>query len=365
MAEMFTSLPDDLRPTTKDLAPDGLEAVMDRLGFELVTDNPERKIPLSEFQRLLGNGPLAPMLWPEGAYKPEERIQFCDARGIGLQFVNPTFMVTSLRRVRDRHAELVVPFVEAYNDWAADVYRRHLDRFIPVTYLLLDDVGWACAELRRMREKGSRAFVFSFVPIRGRSLADPSLDPLWSTAVELAMIPFLHVGVARSKIDPAWAMVNGKVDPALALRLIFNENHIHPQTVLSALILGGVFDRHPQLTVVCQEFGISWIHSWMEASGFHRFTDVFEVLFGEWPCRRNARDYLGRNIRLCPLPRHRPDTIIRDFGEDITVFATDYPHPEGAESAKADFDALFERENVAPTARARFFGGNIEELLAR
>ena len=47
------------------------------------------------------------------------------------------------------------------------------------------------------------------------------------------------------------------------------------------------------------------------------------------------------------------------------VFATDYPHPEGAESARADFEALFERESVTASARARFFGGNMEDLLAR
>jgi uncharacterized protein len=363
--EMFASLPDELRPETKDIVPNGIRSLQEKLGYELETDTPDRRIPVSQFQQLLLESPMGSTLWPEGAYKPEERMRFCDARGIGLQFVNPTFMVPTLRRVRNRRPDLVTPFVGAYNNWAANVYRGHLDRFIPVTYLMLEDLDWACAELRRMRERGSRAFVFSCHPVHGRSIADPIMDLLWSTAVELGMIPFLHVGVGRHKIDPAWAMVNGKLDPGLAIRLILNENHIHPQRVLSGLILGGVFDRHPNLTIVCQEFGVSWISSWLEASGFNRFTEMFEVLFGEWPCKRNAREYMGRNIRMCPLPRHRPDVLIREFGENIAAFATDYPHPEGADSAKADFEELFARESVAPAARERFFGGNIEELLAR
>lgn len=363
--EMFTSLPDELRPAAKDIVPGGVTSLTEKLGYELVSDTPNRKIPVSEFQRLLVNSEMGSTFWPQGSFRPEERVRFCDEHQIGLQFINPTFMVPTLRRVSDRHPELVVSFVEAYNDWAAEVCRSHLDRFIPVTYLLVENVQWACAELRRMRRRGSRAFIFSSRSVGGRSVADPSMDPMWSTAVELGMIPFLHVGVGRSKIDHAWAMVNGRLDPALAIRLILNENHIHPQRVLSGLILGGVFDRHPNLTVVCQEFGVSWINSWVEASGFNHFTAMFAVLFGDWPCKRDARDYMGRNIRMCPLPRHRPDALMRDFGEEVVAFATDYPHPEGADSAKADFDALFARENVSASARARFFGGNIEELLAR
>lgn len=363
VSEMFTGLPASLRPSAKELAPNGLGPILDTLGFEVTTDAPDRKIPLSEFQQLLGASPLGEQLWPEGAFDPEERIRFCDARGIDLQFVNPTFLVTTLRRVREEQPELAVPVVQAYNDWAAEVYRGRLDRFIPVTYLLVEDVAWACSELRRMREKGSRAFVFSFIPAHGRSIADPSFDPIWRTAVETGMIPFLHVGVARSQIDPSWASAHGKLDHRVAIRLIFNENHVYPQTVLSGLILGGVFDRHPELTVICQEFGTSWLNSWAEGVGFKRFEGIFEALFGAWPYQRELREYLGRNIRVSSLPADRVDRVIQDFGENVAVFATDYPHPEGAESAKRDFEALFDREQVPTSARARFFGGNVDELL--
>lgn len=365
VTEMFSALPPPLRPTVAQLAPRGVDALLERLGVELHSEDPNQRIGLSQLQQGLRDSALGAILWPQGAVDPAERLEFCDARGIGLQFVNPTFLVRMLRQLGEREPQLLRPVMEAYNSWAAQVLAGRLDRFIPVTYLRLDDVEWCCRELQRMRRLGSRAFVFPFEPVNGRSLADPALEPLWHTATELQMLAFLHVGVCRPPLDPAWASQGGRLNLELAIRLILNQNHVCPQLPLSSLVLAGVFDRHPRLTVIAQEFGISWVGSWAQSIGFNRFEGLFAELFSAWPCQRPAREYLCRNILVSPLPHENVPAFMREHGDGVAVFATDYPHPEGAESARADYQAAFSREGVPASAQARFFCENMLAAMNR
>src|SRR6266550_3553252 len=99
-------------------------------------------------------------------YAAEGRLRFCDERGIDVQFLNPTFLVGAFVQAgRARRPDLGPGIRQTWNRWAANQVEGHADRLLPVTQIDLGDVEWSIAEMTRMREAGSRAFVLPEAPV--------------------------------------------------------------------------------------------------------------------------------------------------------------------------------------------------------
>ena len=203
---------------------------------------------------------------------PEARLAFCDERGIDMQFLNPTFLVgTFVQAARARRFDLNQNIRQCWNRWAANQVHGHADRLSPVTQIDLSDLPWSINEMTRMRERGSRAFALPESPVGNprfapagapklaKSLSHPDFEPLWSAAEYLGMAAIAHVGFSRERINPGWAN-NGANDLATYsfLNMVVNPQ-VAPQLLLSALAFDGVFERHPRLTVIVEEVGISWL----------------------------------------------------------------------------------------------------------
>ncbi|MEQ8693059.1 MAG: amidohydrolase family protein, partial [Pseudomonadales bacterium] len=197
------------------------------------------------------------------------RLAVCDAEGIDLQFLNPSFLVNPLvQAARCGRADLAPRIRQCWNRWAMDVVHGHTDRLLPVTQLDLNDVDGAIAEMTRMRALGSRAFAIGECPVgidrraadqMARSLTHPDFEPLWSAAEDLGMAAIAHVGFGRERIQFGWAN-NGADDlSTYSLLSMALAPQMAPQLLLGALVFDGVFERHPQLTVVVEEVGISWL----------------------------------------------------------------------------------------------------------
>ena len=361
-AEFLAAIPEDQRPSYRELLSPGMRR---RLAMSF-GDDEQTEVLLSKIQKdTAADRPLAAFK-PKGAHDAAERLEFCDAHGIDVQLISPTVALGMVVKVGREQPHLRLRVIEAYNTWAARTVAGHTDRLIPVTYLDFADVSWAVRELTRMREAGSRAFLFPLDPSGGRSLADPALDPVWAAAVDLGMIAFMHVGYGRVTVDPGWAKVGDRFDATILARLVMTQTQTIPQMALATMIYGGVFDRHPGLTVVCQEFGLSWVEGWIDRIGpatrAGRPTGV--AVFG-WNLKRTPEEYLRHNIRFSPLQGQRVDELVEAIGPEVAVFATDYPHPEGSASAAKQFGAQLAAPRFDDDTRARFFGGTMEELLAR
>ena len=164
-------------------------------------------------------------------------------------------------RTRHRRSCARSPALEAVNTWMTDAAADYLDRLRPVTSLRFDDLDWVVAELTRMRERGSRAFLVSAEPAGGIPPMHPDFDKVWAAATDLGMIAHLHVGMNPGlSIQPRGANTD---DPAI-IRLISLQNpHHSAQVFLTAVVFGGVFERHPNLTVLVSELGIDWFPGWV------------------------------------------------------------------------------------------------------
>jgi hypothetical protein len=82
-----------------------------------------------------------------------------------------------------------------------------------------------------------------------------------------------------------------------------NTQRIHvAQNLLVSLLYGGVFARHPNLTVVLEEMKIGWLPSFVDACTRQSLPSMG---LGDWPYAVSGGDMLRRNVKITVRRRIR------------------------------------------------------------
>ncbi|MCG8592426.1 MAG: amidohydrolase [Proteobacteria bacterium] len=63
------------------------------------------------------------------------------------------------------------------------------------------------------------------------------------------------------------------------------------------------------------------------------------------------------------LPQDDADWLIEQAGDDVFMFASDYPHPEGGRDPLGRFERCMADAGTSPEAMDRFYSGNFEALM--
>jgi predicted TIM-barrel fold metal-dependent hydrolase len=289
---------------------------------------------------------------------PADRVAWLDQVGIDHAFVNPGGYGFLLPYVgNDPEA------VRRCNDFMADRLSGYTDRLVPVALVDWTDTDSSIAELARMRAKGSRAFWARAEPLDAVSPGHPAMDPLWAAATDLGMIAILHVGNVPTRFDGGWADMGwerpGSTGTGGFFRFANSFRHQAAEMMIGALVYGGVFGRHPNLTVLTEELHVAWLPE------FAARVASLDIA-GPWPFELAPSEMLRSNVRATPLiglgDGNVLDGIFTDFS-DMLVFSSDYPHGEG----NPDPIELYEPQLSAldPELRSQFLGENIAACLAR
>ena len=287
---------------------------------------------------------------------PATRVAWLDAQGIAVQNMISGTGYTLARAIRDRGLGMAA--LEACNTWMAEHSADHRDRLLPVTTLRYDDIMWATREMARMRERGSRTFLITSEPVNGIPHQHPDFDRVWSAAEDLGMAAMLHVGLAPAMYHGGWANTD---DPALIRLVSIMQPHQSAQVLLTMLVFGGVFERHPNLTVVFAELGIDWFGpavAWMDGMADS------PLVVGQYELPLRPSEYVRRNVRITPLPApHQvPNALLEQLPECV-VFSSDYPHFEGSGDPVGHYATAL--AGVDEARRNGFLAGNILESYAR
>jgi aminocarboxymuconate-semialdehyde decarboxylase len=174
--------------------------------------------------------PVKAPLWDLAA-----RIEVLDAHGVAVQVISPTPIMLTYwggpKPARD--------FARGVNDSLAADVASSAGRLVGLGTLPLQDVTLAVAELERVMGDLGLAGVEIGTNIAGRELDDPELEPFWAAAADLDASVFTHPldgggGAIRRTGQPYDFGLGMLTDTAMAA---------------TALICGGVLDRHPRLRV--------------------------------------------------------------------------------------------------------------------
>jgi predicted TIM-barrel fold metal-dependent hydrolase len=129
---------------------------------------------------------------------------------------------------------------------------------------------------------------------------------------------------------------------------------------LAAMIIDGVTDRFPRLKFGAIELGASWAPGWM------RFMDSAHAAFFKNEARLHAlsatpSEIVRRQVRITPYPHEDAGWIIREGGEEVFLFSSDYPHVEGGRNPLKRFDDSL--RGLTPAATGRFYRDNFVDLM--
>lgn len=290
-----------------------------------------------------------------GAVLTTRRLEVMDKMGIGKQLMFPgsvglygtilrvsahdrSFLPSINGSIEERVA-IADRCIARYQEWMQSL-ADFSPRVSPVVPIAEDTVPEVIATAKRMIDSGLRAiWLPAGIPVGGVSPAHSSLDPLWAMCAEADVTVTLHIGGEGKLLDSdEWANAEPfegfrslgefSVDPYSTTSL-----HVPFQNFLTAMVTGGVFQRHPRLRFGVIEVGGHWIGPLMEcmdlwannmghmSSNPHKLTEL-------------PSTYVKNNVRVSFFPFEPVDVYLDRYDvADVLAFSTDYPHVEGGKDA--------------------------------
>jgi predicted TIM-barrel fold metal-dependent hydrolase len=202
-------------------------------------------------------------------------------------------------------------------------------------------------------------------PKDGVSPTHPDYDPVWRALAE-RNVPFMvHIGGGGPAVRPVFHQNGKSVTDFLGggenvrAKDYLGVSHT-AEVFLGALIVDGVFDRFPTLRGGCIELGAIWVPGWMTK------LDLAQKTFGRTePDLANLElkpsEYVHRNLWFTPFPSEPVGWLIEQAGDDLFLFSSDYPHPEGGRDPLKRFEDTL--TSIDAAAKERFYAGNFADMM--
>ena len=307
---------DHIDPAWRDKAPrlvDGGEGV----GDVFVVDGMRNPVPMglvaaagkpAEEIRILGTK------FEElhrGGWDPEARMDEQTRDGVAAEVIYPT---VGMVLCNHKDFDFKRACFQAYNRWIAEYCSAHPDRLLGCGQTAMRTPEEGIADLHEIKALGLRGVMMPGLPAV-EDYDSLVYDPFWEAAIELGLPLSFHILTTRGehtrgpKMSQFLSTVRGCQD------------------IMAMLVLGGVFERHPDLRVVCVEADAGWAPHFMyrmdHAYNRHRF-------------------WLPAGQHLSKLPsEYFADNIYVTFQDDWTAFrfadamdwhrllwANDFPHSD-------------------------------------
>jgi predicted TIM-barrel fold metal-dependent hydrolase len=282
----------------------------------------------------------------------ERMHQDCDRDGVDAAVVFPNKGLLSFATYDAQFSDAMC---RAWNTWAWEIYKDHLDRFKPMALIQTSDLDLAIAEARRCAALGYPGFnIPAAAWLEPRSpYNDPRYDALWAVLEEIGRPVCIHVATGR---DPRAAKGNGGAVLNFALGAMTQV--VEP---LAYILASGVFERFPRLRIGTIEGGVGWVPWLLET-----LDDIFykhHMWVRPW-LKQPPSAYYRTNSFSTFQEDHSGLRAMRDLDMlDNVVWGNDYPHMEGswphsAEALERQLGGLTEdeRAKLLGLNAARIFG---------
>ena len=237
-------------PGMKDTIPIGLVAAAGKKAEELA--GAAAAVKFADLQR--------------GSWDPEVRMADQDRDGVAAEVIYP-----SVGMVLCNHpdADYKKACFDAYNLWIAEFSGTHPDRLLGLGQTAVRSPKEGIEDLIRIKKMGLRGVMMSGYPVQ-EDYDSPIYDELWEAAIELKMPLSFHILTSKETIKGG-AGLAGRGPKLNGFMSIIRGN----QDIIGTFILGGVFERHPKLKIICVEADAGWAPHYMyrmdHAFDRHRF----------------------------------------------------------------------------------------------
>ncbi len=266
-----------------------------------------------------------------GTAGAEDRLKCLDLDGLDAEIIFPAVGAgpRAWRNIRDDDAYLAV--VRAYNDFIAEEYAAFApDRLMPIGAVPMSSVPDAIVEMTRCATLGLKGVMLSAFP-SGKGHPTEEDDAFWREALAMNIPITIHVDLDRtgSRDGP----MNQYPKPARGMDIANQLARFAIRGAVNAvqMIVGGVFDRFPDLRVLMAENQIGWVPTFMTVADerYDRHLHWAEDLLGFQPLPfGHPSEYIKRNV-LWGFQRDPAGVELRHWmGVDNLIWGSDFPHQE-------------------------------------
>jgi predicted TIM-barrel fold metal-dependent hydrolase len=230
---------------------------------------------------------------PRSGYDSSYRIADQNRDGVSCEVIYP-----SVGMVLCNHPdfEYKKASMDAYNRWIAEYCSVDPQRLLALGQTPMRSPEEGIADLEKLKAMGMRGVMMSGNP-QVEDYDSPIYDEFWEACVDLEMVPSFHI--LTSEGDSLNRSRGPKMNNFLS---IIRGN----QDIMGMFVLGGVFEKHPRLKIVCVEADAGWVPHFM-----YRMDHAW----------KRHRKWLTANIDKLPSDYFK-EHIYTTFQDDFVAFAT-------------------------------------------
>lgn len=242
----------------------------------------------------------------------KSRIKDFDKLGINFQILNPQELAMRFSYLVERN--LAVDMAQSYNRRLKEIIDQYPNQFYGPALLALQDPEWSLKEIKWCKEVGINAVIID--------TCWPDIDHLPSYPL-VAAPRFEEICAECEKNDilivahHAMHQLNYKTTPQFSdfgLDQYFPATHT---TCLIGFISSGILDRHPKLKILFSEGGM----------GFINFSyGLLKLKNADADIDRYFKENFYFTIETEETEKLL--SVIKKFGAERFLFATDYPHDD-------------------------------------
>jgi uncharacterized protein len=288
-------------------------------------------------------------------FPPEMYKLAMERTGIDYMVVYPSVGLLSVT-VPKLAADTAAAYRRAYNNWLHDFCSATGGRVFGAASVDLRDAEEAAREARRcVKEFGFKAVHINPCPVGEHRLYDEFYEPLWNALEDLDVPLAVHTGTGTAADEMLYYYL-----PRLRTAQTTVAFTIGNILACTALIMGGVLERHPKLRVVHLESGAGWAAFWLDrlaasVQGGFRGLDIPGL-------KIHPIDYFRRQCYISADPDDPGiKQVIDVMGDENLVTATDFAHPEGRRYAWA-VKELLELPGVTEESKRKIMWDNALRL---
>jgi len=184
-----------------------------------------------------------------GGWDPRARLADQDVDGVSAEVLYPT---VGMMLCNHPDFDYKKACFDAYNEWIAEYSASCPERLIGVGQTAMRSVDEGIEDLRRMKALGLRGVMMPGNPAVA-DYDDPAYGPFYEAAIDLGLPLSFHILTSQQdsfktrgpKLNAFLSIIRGCQD------------------IIGLFILGGVFERHPRLKLVCVEADAGWVPHFM------------------------------------------------------------------------------------------------------
>ena len=246
-----------------------------------------------------------------GGWDPQARIAEQDRDGVAAEVIYPT---VGMMLCNHRDFDYKKACFDAYNRWISNYCDANPVRLLGCGQTAMRSPQEGISDLHAIRALGLRGVMMPGEP-QQEDYDSEIYNPFWEAAIELDMPLSFHILTTRGgdvrgpRINSFLSIIRGNQD------------------IMGTLIFGGVFERYPQLKVVCVEADAGWVPHYL-----YRMDHAY----------KRHRNWLAPGTTLSKLPsEYFSENIYTTFQDDWVAFkcandmnwrrllwANDFPHSD-------------------------------------